>query len=280
MRLGSSLRRRRGEDRTPAEGPARRGPGSSRAGVRSRWSEVDPRARRLLAGVAVALGGWLVGYLGATRVLFPAPAPPGVTVQVPDVRGATLEEALERMTEAGLDVSEVEALRHPAIDSGRVVGQAPLPGQLARPGSPARLTFSLGAERRQVPAVTGLRADRAVGMLEAMGLVVQVDSIEAQAPRGRIVAIRPEEGTELSLPGTVRATVSLGPPRVVMPSILGLDENRARDSLSVLGLEVGEVEEVFRFGRDQGRVVSQEPAEGVELARGSVVRLIVGRRGG
>jgi beta-lactam-binding protein with PASTA domain len=46
-----------------------------------------------------------------------------------------------------------------------------------------------------------------------------------------------------------------------------------------LGLVVREVEEVFRFGRDQGIVVEQEPAGGTELERGAAVRLAVGRRG-
>jgi hypothetical protein len=39
------------------------------------------------------------------------------------------------------------------------------------------------------------------------------------------------------------------------------------------------VEEVFRFGRDQGIVVEQEPASDTELQRGTEVRLAVGRRG-
>jgi serine/threonine-protein kinase len=231
-------------------------------------------------GVAVALGGLLVGYLGAILFLFPAPAPPGAVVQVPDVRGLTSDEAAERLVEAGLELGDLEELRHPRADSGRVVGQSPLPGQLARPGSPARLTLSLGPEWSRIPAVTGLRADRALDMLRTIGLAVEVDSVEVQAPRGRIVAVRPEEGTEISLPGSVSVTVSLGPPTVLMPTVLGLDEREARDSLAALGLDVGEVEEVFRFGRDRGRVVRQEPAEGVELERGTRVHLVIGRRGG
>lgn len=281
MRLGSSLRRRRGEDRTREERP--RGPlppEGEGEGWRTLLPRLDTKRGRLTAGVLVMAGGWLLGYLGATRVLFPAPAPPGAMVQVPDVRGLTIDEAMAAVVVAELEPGEVESVRHPSVDSGRVVGQSPLPGQLARPGSPARLTLSLGPERRQVPAVTGLRADRAVAMLQAMGLEVTADSVEVAAARGRIVSISPGEGTEISLPGSVRVTVSLGPPTVLMPTVLGLNEGAARDSLAAMGLVVGEVEEVFRFGRDQGRVVRQEPAAGVELERGATVRLVVGRRGG
>lgn len=268
MQLGSSLRRRR--DRSSRDGPD--GDGDERA--------LDPRGRRILTGVGVAVAGLLVGYLGATRILFPAPAPPGELVEVPDVRGRTVHEAIDLFTEAGLELGDLEELRHPLADSGSVVGQAPIPGQLARPGAPARLTVSLGPERRAVPEVQGLRGDRALDVLEASGLTVQVDSVEDSRPRGRVVSVSPAGGTEVALPGAVRLTVSLGPPSVEMPSLLGLGLEEARDSVATLGLEILEVDEVFQFGRNQGRVVGQDPPEGTVLERGRGVRLVVGRRGG
>jgi beta-lactam-binding protein with PASTA domain len=65
-----------------------------------------------------------------------------------------------------------------------------------------------------------------------------------------------------------------------MPFVLGLEEAEARSMLDSLGLVVSEVREVFRFGRDQGIVVEQEPSGGTELRRGDEVNLAVGRRGG
>ena len=50
--------------------------------------------------------------------------------------------------------------------------------------------------------------------------------------------------------------------------------------LDSLGLMVSEIEEVFRFGRDQGVVVEQEPASEMEVERGTEVRLKVGMSGG
>jgi beta-lactam-binding protein with PASTA domain len=64
-----------------------------------------------------------------------------------------------------------------------------------------------------------------------------------------------------------------------MPLVLGLPEEEAVMLLDSLGLIVGPVEEVFRFGRDQGIVVEQEPASDVDLERGTTVQLKVGRRG-
>jgi len=221
-----------------------------------------------------------VGYLVATRILFPAAPPPVDMLEVPDLRGGDLALAGPMVEGAGLVLGGVEYVSHPTADSGAVLGQSPLPGQLALPGDSVRVTLSLGPERRSVPAVTRLRADRAVALLQATGFMVEADSVESPEPRGRILRVRPQEGEMVALPGRVAIQVSLGPPAVPMPDLLGLDEAEARDSLDALGLVVTDVEEVFRFGRDQGRVVAQDPPAGQEMERGSSVRLVIGRRGG
>jgi serine/threonine-protein kinase len=234
----------------------------------------------LLWVLGVAVGGGLLGYLLATQLMFPAAEPPQDLLTVPDLRGQEVESARTLAGEAGLAVGRIEYLTHPVADSGSVLGQSPLPGQLAVPGDSIRITLSLGPERRRVPEVTRLRADRAVAMLQATGFTVQVDSVESREPRGRILRVVPDEGEELTLPGDVAVQVSLGPPAVMMPDLLRMAEDQARDTLTALGLVVSEVEEVFRFGRDQGRVVAQDPPAGFELERGSAVRLTVGRRSG
>jgi serine/threonine-protein kinase len=272
MRLGSSLERKR----TPSK--KRRGGGARRR--RGRRGDPIVPTDLLLWILGVGVGGWLVGYLVATQLFFPAPEPPQDLLGVPDLRGEVEDGARTMVEQAGLALGAVEYLNHPEADSGAVLGQSPLPGQLAFPGDSVRVTLSLGPERRLVPEVSRLRADRGVALLEATGFAVAVDSVESDEPRGRILRVAPAEGEELTLPGEVAIQVSLGPPAVVMPDLLRMAEDQARDTLMALGLEVGEVEEVFRFGRDQGRVVEQDPAAGQELERGSVVRLVVGRRGG
>lgn len=271
MNLGSSIRRRRGKGR--AAQPAR-------ASKPARGPAVLLTPRVLGSGLAVALVGLAVGWWVATRMLFPAPDALTGLVAVPDVQGETLDEVERALAEAGLELGTVEQFHHPALDSGSVVGQAPLPGQLLLPGAPIRVAVSAGPDRRPIPTVSRLVATQAEDLLRATGFDVTVDSIESDLPRGRVVSVDPDEGSALALPAEVHLTVSLGPPSVAVPVLLGMSEVVARDSLEALGLVVGDVEEVFRFGRDQGRVVGQEPPGGTEMERGSAVRLVVGRRGG
>jgi serine/threonine-protein kinase len=225
------------------------------------------------------LAGWLVGYLLATRVLFPAPPPPRDLIAVPDVRGVGLASAREQLEAVGLLLGGVDSLLHPSVPAEVILGQSPLPGQVARPSTEVRVTISMGPQRRSVPDVTGLDVSRARIVLETSGFLVRTDTSESEEPRGRIIEVSPMPGQQVVLPGEVRLLVSTGPPVVTMPLVLGLEQEAAVMMLDSLGLIVSEVEEVFRFGRDQGIVVEQEPASDTELQRGGTVRLKVGRRG-
>jgi len=274
MRLGGSLRRSRGGGKKSG-GRKKKKPGP----IASRLSFL--RSRRFLWGLAlVAVLGFLGGYVASTRILFPAPPPSGDLTRVPDLSGGTLAEASAVLSPVGLVLGEVDSLRHPTIPEGVILGQSPLSGQLSLVGDTVRVAVSLGSEERPVPDVMRLRADRAQIVLEATGFEVVVDSVESEFPRGSVVAMDPEAGTEATVPREVILIVSMGPPMVEMPLLLGLQEEQAIAVVDSMGLVVAEVETRFRFGRDQGLVVEQEPPASTLVERGAAVRLVVGRRGG
>ena len=271
------MRRKRGK------GSARRARPSS--GSRAAGRRVAGRpsgGKRHLAAALLALAGvgWGVGYLVATRLIYPAAPRPADVVEVPDVRGMGVAAARERLAGSNLSLGSVDSLRHPSVAKDLILGQSPLPGQLAEPGTEVRVTRSLGAQMRAVPDVRRVHADRARIILESSGFVVSIDSLASEIPRGRVVSTFPRPDETVSLPAEIRVRVSTGPPLVPMPLLLGLDEAEAMAVLDSLGLTVGDVEEVFRFGRDQGIVVEQRPPADTPMERGAAVRLAVGRRGG
>lgn len=258
MKLGGSLRRRRRREEH----------GLGRA------------FRLALTGVAVVAVGLAAGYLVSTELLFPAPEPPENLVEVPGLQGLSRADAVNRARDVGLVLGPVDSLRHPTRPPGTVVGQSPLPGQQALPGDTLSLTVSLGPETRSVPEVSRIRGDRARAVLAATGFQVVTDSVEGPEPRGTVRSVDPEPGTELALPAEVRIEVSLGPPQVQVPVLLGMTEDRATSALDSLGLVLGEVDTEFRFGLARGIVVEQDPAAGTMVDRGSAVRIVVGRRDG
>ncbi len=272
MELGGSLRRTRSGGRGTGRPPrGSREPGADSPGL---------GGRGILLGLVILLVGSGTGYLYATQVVFPGTEEGAVELlQVPDLRGTTLLEARELLLGQRFELGRVDSIRHPQALEGRVVGQTPLPGQLLEPDGTVELTLSLGPERRPVPDVTRLRADRALTVLQTTGFEVMVDSLEADEPEGRVVATEPQAGTEVTLPAEIRMRVSLGPPLVTLPELAGFSEEQARAVLDSLGLAVGEVESRFRFGFSQGEVLEQFPPAGEEVPRGSAVRLVVGGQG-
>jgi serine/threonine-protein kinase len=261
MKLGESMQKRRGR-------------GASIAGRGPQWGLL---AGRLAALAAVGFGG---GYLVATRVFFPLQPPPSDLVEVPVLEGLALTRVESALAEEGLELGAVEMLQHPAIDSGIVVGQGPMGVQLAAYGGRVRVTVSLGPQRQAVPDVIRLLGDRALRVLEATGFQVTVDSADSELAAGSVVAVEPGPGALLRVPAAVRVTLSRGPALVPMPYLLGIPQQEAIDSLTGLGFRLLAVDTVFRFGRDQGLVVEQDPPEDSLLTPQSMVRLSVGRRGG
>jgi serine/threonine-protein kinase len=221
-----------------------------------------------------------VGYLLATAVFFPVPPPPTNLLPVPDLNGQDVIQGEASLIAAGLALGPVDSLLHPSVARGLILGQTPLPGQMAVRGSDVRVTRSLGPQTRAVPDVRNVEASRALVVLETVGLLVGVDSTESEVPRGRVVSTRPAGGSVVALPSEVRMSVSLGPAQVLMPYLVGMEEAGAIGVLESLGLVVGRVEEVDLDGRDAGIVVDQQPPADTLVERGSAVRLAVGRRGG
>lgn len=272
MNLGSSIRRRRFGSRTAPEDDADPTEAPEDGG--------QDRPRLLSLALVAVLVGLGIGYLFSTRVLFPAAPPPEGLLGTPDVRGMSLTEAEAELTDAGLVTGRSDSIRHPAAPQGQVLGQSPLPGQLTLPGTEVQLTYSMGPELREVPDVLRFHADRARSVLEATGFAVTLDSVESREFRGTVVGLEPEPGSELALPGEVVVAVSLGPPLVAMPDLMGLPEVEALARLDSLQLVVPEVETRFRFGLDQGTVIEQEPPAETMVEQGSEVRVVVARRSG
>jgi serine/threonine-protein kinase len=244
-----------------------------------RWAFLtDPRTLGLLGILAVL--GFLGGYLVSTKIVYPVPPPPGDLFAVPDLSGLPADVAADTLAALGLSLGAVDSLNHPNSPEGTIVGQSPLPSQLSLAGDTVRVAMSTGPEQRPVPDVLRLAGEKARTILETAGFVVSTDSVDSEDPRGSVVAMVPEAGTEATIPMEVGLSLSLGPPEFEMPLLLGRPEEEARAVLDSLGLNLAGVDTRFRFGRDQGLVVEQEPSAGSNVQAGSDVRLVVGRRGG
>ncbi|MBC9935102.1 Stk1 family PASTA domain-containing Ser/Thr kinase [Leucobacter sp. cx-87] len=88
----------------------------------------------------------------------------------PDVVGADVADATDRLTQAGLVVTDTlnGAEHHAEIPEGKVV-RFVFEGDILRTGAPVGLVLSLGPELFEVPDVTGMTLQEAMDTLSAAG---------------------------------------------------------------------------------------------------------------
>jgi beta-lactam-binding protein with PASTA domain len=224
--------------------------------------------------VLTGLGGFLLGYIVITILFFPGFGRSAI-VTVPDLRGKSASAAERTLEKMGLEMKRGPALPNPQMRAGSVLSQVPLPGQEVQRGTQIRVFVSAGPERRPVPSIAGLGREEAVTLLQRMGFTVRERKVLDDSPEGRLLGMEPRAGTQLGMPGVVTLTVSAGPPKVVVPSVVTLPEPQARERLEAAGLRLGNISYDPDSSEPLGGIASQRPAAGDSLARGRSVSVVI-----
>jgi eukaryotic-like serine/threonine-protein kinase len=217
---------------------------------------------------------FIVGYLIAA-VAFTSGGAPTDVVLVPDVRELDVEEASRLMSSTSLELTIGDSLANATIPAGAVLAQSPLPGQEVSRGTEVRVIVSTGQHRPRVPEVEAMPVALAMRALEAAGFEVEIEEAPGEGQLGRVVSVAPEAGTLVPLPATVRIRVGSIESVREMPSVLGLDEEEAREFLEGIGLNVTEVMYESSESVEPYHVIQQIPPPGDEIEPGDAVRLRV-----
>jgi beta-lactam-binding protein with PASTA domain len=209
------------------------------------------------------------------------------TVRVPSVVGTKSAVAARRLRALGLASTATTVTSRTA--AGMVISQSPAAGTQVGKGSTIALKISRGLAT--VPDVVGSKRAAAEGTLRAAGLVPSVFTVPAAQARGTVTAQRPQAGTRVPKGSKVRINVSNGtgggattapttttttttPAATVrVPSFVGASGTFAQRRLVNAGLRARVV--YVRSSQTAGRVLSQSPAAGTRVRRGTRVLLNV-----
>jgi eukaryotic-like serine/threonine-protein kinase len=191
---------------------------------------------------------------------------------VPRVVGKQVLAARASLERAGFEVREVRAPSPEEI--GEVVDQDPDPGEEADEGSTVTLEVSEGPGDVRVPSVENLPERLAIKELNDAGLKANVDRESSDTVReGLAIRTVPREGAEVQRGTRVRLLVSSGPEQIAVPDVTGLSRDSAEGRLRDEGLGVS-VEEI-ESDEPEDQVISQSPAGGTQVDRGSAVTITV-----
>ena len=193
-------------------------------------------------------------------------------LEVPEVAGVAEAEALTTLEDAGLVVGMVSRPYDMTVPLGAVISTSPGAGEVIPHNRPVDVVVSNGREPVTIPSVAGaLQADAEQALTDA-GLVPEVLTEYSDAvPAGQVISQDPAPGPALR-GDTVRLTVSLGPPLVPVPAVVGKQVDEATRILRDAGFEV-RVERVL--GGFFGTVRASDPDAGTAIPRGSTVTLTI-----
>lgn len=227
----------------------------------------DLRAPLVLAAAALAVT--------AVAVSLTFIAAGGEEVTIPVVRGQELATANNVLQGLGLRTVIAAPAADAEVPEGAVVGTLPAAGTTLREGEVVTLTASSGPEPAVVPTIVGQSESAARTTLQDAGLAVSFRAEEpsGDVPEGVVLRAEPPAGSRVEPGEAVTLVISSGPDPIVLPRVIGLQEDEATEQLTSAGLEV----EVQFVGQGPpGEVLDQQPDPGVALEAGDSVVLVVG----
>ena len=203
--------------------------------------------------------------------------PKVVQVNVPYVVGLSKADAQAILGDSGFRVSET--LEPSKLPPGTVAAQLPSRGSRIPKGSNVSIKISSGPAKPasvQIPNVVGLSATAATHALHVAGFKVSpITTSSMTFKKHAVISTTPTVGSTAPKHSTVVMTISTGPPRVSVPSVVDESLTAAKLLLQQRGFVVTTISKASTT-QQAGTVLAQTPASG-KAPQGSTVTLTVAK---
>ncbi|HVP53466.1 MAG TPA: PASTA domain-containing protein [Candidatus Eisenbacteria bacterium] len=244
------------------------------------------RFLRWLVRVLVLIVVFMAAALTAMRF-----AIHGRQTAVPKVIGMTPRDAESALEANGLVLERSDRFYSAEVPAGRIVSQAPLPGEQVRRGWHVRVAESMGPQRVTIPDLTGDSERSAEINIRRRGLelgTMAVASIPDATPDQVVAQSPPANATNVSAP-KVSMLIAATEDRksYVMPDLRGRTEDQAVNAIVNAGLKVGSISSQPAPGGDENapvtlpestRIVQKTvPGAGQRVWEGQAINLEVTR---
>ncbi len=231
----------------------------------------------ILAGIAAALVVFAVvfGVFSIIRGQLTETERPDI--ELPDYTGQIYNDVLA--ADGSKFTFEVEKYQNSAdYAEGVIISQTPRGGgKSVKQGALVQFTVSAGQEKIQVPELSGLEVNEAIGKLNTAKLNYRVIEVyDKDAKENHVVSSSPLQGVKVEKASTVVLYVCRGEERelVIVPKCVGKSQNQAKQALESAGLKMGSPTEADS-SEPKGTVISQNPFAGKKVEEGTTVSLVI-----
>ncbi|MGL4990390.1 MAG: Stk1 family PASTA domain-containing Ser/Thr kinase [Sarcina sp.] len=225
--------------------------------------------------VVIILGGFsFVGYKIATGGSS-KPVAQKETVKVPSIDNVTATEAVQKLTELGLQYNEVLE-NNTNVAAGTVFKIEPAIGSVVNKGSTVKIYVSQGAKNVNIPVLANTSLSSAKQVLQDLGLQIGTitEDYSNNITQGNIISVNPSAGSNVAQGTTVNIVVSKGSGTIAVPNVEGQSVANATTALQNAGFSVNTVKGLEAPSQDKSGLVYQQSAQaGYNLKAGSQITI-------
>jgi eukaryotic-like serine/threonine-protein kinase len=229
----------------------------------------------------VVLTGLILFFL-FDSILMPLYVQKGKTIKVPDVIGLSLEDAKQKIKEAGLDPKEAEYKNDKRYKVGTITLQNPIAESEVKQGRGVYLTISGGEELVDVPNLRGKSLREAVFNLEKFNLKLGTISYEPSEEIFANTVIRQEisPGAKIRGGNSINVTISQGrsAEKHLVPDVTLKTLNEAEKIFIDSGFRIGKTMYQTNIDILPNTILEQYPRAGELLKLGESIDLIIAQK--
>lgn len=202
-------------------------------------------------------------------------------IEVPDLAGATFEEAKEKLNSYGLGIKNAGTVSSDEYDEGQIVSQSPDALTKVDKNTTIEVILSSGKGEISIPSVVGMDEATAYSTLSNAGFTPVKDyAYSDTVEQGMVIEQNPTSESQGKEGDTVKIVISRGAEQaastsVKVPSVTGMTEDAAKKAITSAGLTVGKVTTDYHDSVAEGNVITQSPAADTEVNSGTSVDIII-----
>lgn len=194
---------------------------------------------------------------------------------VSDYREQPYDDVIEQAAEEHTPIEITDRVVDDSLPEGTVLEQSPAAGEERKADEPVKLVVSTKGGTVILPDLTLMNRDIVEYILIQYGLVPEFESDYSETvAEGLVSAHDPAEDAEVESGSIVKATVSMGKPRIEMPDVTGADAKTAAEQLRELGIAFTLMYD-SDASKEAGVVLRQNVRAGDGVVKGQEVILTV-----
>lgn len=198
-------------------------------------------------------------------------------VEVPDVSGMELEEAVAKLMAAGFSIGDQKELSDEEVEEGFIIKTNPKAGKLIKEGNEIDLYISSGKEEMELSDYRDRLYDDVVSLLEAKNFkdIEKIEEHDENSEPGTILEQYPPPGESVIPEETIlEFTVSKGPELVTLDDFSDYNTKAFQVYEENYGIKFN-ISEEFNNTVPKDQVISQDPAPGTQVKKGSQVNIVI-----